>query len=279
MTWTFTEDIGAYADAVEAWLRRDPALNTVPLTVLDHSLRGPVADGAFFAWWTEDGEVGGAASRVPPYPLLLAKSPPHAIERLARDLAAQGRPLASVVGPGTLAQTFAAAWGQPEIGRVDERLYRLSAYARPDPQPSGEPRVAGAADLDLVVEWYRRFRRDAGVDDGRDPTPLVEDRLGHAELMIWQVRDRPVALAGASSPIEKMSRVAPVYTPEVHRGHGYGAAVALAVSRKALADGAEQVLLFADLAGPRSNMVYQAIGYRPVADFSRIRFGARHAVP
>lgn len=44
------------------------------------------------------------------------------------------------------------------------------------------------------------------------------------------------------------------------------------MSRAALAKGAEEVLLFADLANPTSNGLYQRIGYRPVTDFGVYNF-------
>lgn len=69
-------------------------------------------------------------------------------------------------------------------------------------------------------------------------------------------------------------RVAPVYTPAHLRGRGYAGAVTAEVGRAAVAAGADEVLLFTDLANPTSNALYQRIGYRPVADFSVYDFTA-----
>ena len=49
----------------------------------------------------------------------------------------------------------------------------------------------------------------------------------------------------------------------------------MALSRAALAAGAAEVLLFADLANPTSNGLYQRIGYRPVTDFAVYDFVCR----
>ena len=65
----------------------------------------------------------------------------------------------------------------------------------------------------------------------------------------------------------------PVYTPPDLRGRGFGGAATVAVTRAALADGAEGVVLFADLANPASNTLYQRLGYRPVSDWTVLRFG------
>ncbi|MBO0809529.1 MAG: GNAT family N-acetyltransferase, partial [Actinobacteria bacterium] len=55
---------------------------------------------------------------------------------------------------------------------------------------------------------------------------------------------------------------------------GFAAAVTAAVSRAALAAGAQEVLLFTDLANPTSNALYQRLGYRPVSDYVSLAFGA-----
>ncbi|NEB79656.1 GNAT family N-acetyltransferase, partial [Streptomyces sp. SID14478] len=73
-------------------------------------------------------------------------------------------------------------------------------------------------------------------------------------------------------------RVAPVYTPADLRGQGYGGAVTAAVSGAARAAGADEVVLFTDLANATSNALYQRLGYRPVRDFAVWRFAAGSAV-
>ncbi|MEU8438766.1 GNAT family N-acetyltransferase [Streptomyces sp. NPDC029216] len=71
--------------------------------------------------------------------------------------------------------------------------------------------------------------------------------------------------------------MAPVYTPSHLRGRGYASAVTAAVTQDALNNGADNVLLFTDLANPISNALYQYLGYRPVADFVNCRFSATSA--
>jgi predicted GNAT family acetyltransferase len=58
------------------------------------------------------------------------------------------------------------------------------------------------------------------------------------------------------------------------RGRGYGSAATAAVSREALATGADEVLLYTDLANPVSNSIYQRIGYQPVEDRVLLAFSA-----
>ena len=59
--------------------------------------------------------------------------------------------------------------------------------------------------------------------------------------------------------------------PTHRRGHGYGSAVTAAAAAWVLR-GADEVVLFTDLANPVSNVVYQRIGFRPVSDSARISF-------
>ena len=63
-----------------------------------------------------------------------------------------------------------------------------------------------------------------------------------------------------------MVRIGPVYTPPERRGRGYGSAATAAASQRLLEAGAEEVLLYTDLANPVSNSIYQRIGYRAVED-------------
>jgi predicted GNAT family acetyltransferase len=48
--------------------------------------------------------------------------------------------------------------------------------------------------------------------------------------------------------------------------------VTAAVSQLAADRGAEQVVLFTDLANPTSNALYQRLGYRPVEDRTALSF-------
>ena len=57
-----------------------------------------------------------------------------------------------------------------------------------------------------------------------------------------------------------------MYTPQTSRGNGYGSSVTAAATSAALAEGAQHVVLYTDLANPTSNSIYQNIGYQPDHD-------------
>ena len=75
-------------------------------------------------------------------------------------------------------------------------------------------------------------------------------------------------------PVHGMVRIGPVYTPPERRGRGYASAATAALSQRLLDAGAEEVLLYTDLANPVSNSIYQRIGYRPVEDRVVLAFSA-----
>ncbi|MEU0300533.1 GNAT family N-acetyltransferase [Streptomyces sp. NPDC006175] len=264
MTWTFTDDVGAFLDAAGACLAARPAENTLLLTVTA-TLRedGPFAFGTeppVLGWWRgADGEVAGALVRTPPYLPLLGVMSPEGVAALADAL-----PLPGVNADRDTARILAARWPRH---RVDEehRLYRLGTLVPPSPAPAGRPRTATAADRALLVGWFRAAAEETGQPGDRAGRS-VDARTAHGLLTLWEVGGEPVSMAGLSRRIAGMVRVAPVYTPPEHRGRGYAAAVTAEVSRAAREGGAGEVLLFTDLANPTSNGVYRRIGYEAVGD-------------
>ncbi|MFB6955303.1 GNAT family N-acetyltransferase [Streptomyces niveus] len=108
---------------------------------------------------------------------------------------------------------------------------------------------------------------------GADHTRATAERVSTGRIWLWDVAGAPVAMASVSPVVAGQARVAPVYTPPRLRGRGYGGAVTAAVSRATLDAGAEQVLLYTDLANPTSNALYRRLGYRPLTDSQTLTFG------
>ena len=131
--------------------------------------------------------------------------------------------------------------------------------------------MAAAADRDLLESWIDAFTKEL-ADLAGPGRGIVDDRLSYGGLTLWEAGGAAVSLAGVSRPTRGVVRVAPVYTPPDHRGHGYGGAVTGAVSQAAFDAGASHVVLFTDLANPTSNALYRRLGYRPVEDRVVFRF-------
>ncbi len=270
MPWQLTQDLADFMAAAGSYLKADPVRNTVPLTVLE-ALRagGPSVYGdaaPAFAWHQAAGIVDGAALRTPPHPLLVAGFPAGAAGALLRAFAAD-KP-AGASAPEPEAEELAAAWAAVTGGgtavHTRMRLFRLAGLRAPDPLPPGAAYVAGQADLDRLLDWTAAFIAETG--SGAEGARSVADKLSYGGLMIWAVAGQPVAMASLTRNVAGVCRVGSVYTPPRHRKSGYGGAITSAVSRKAVDDGAAEVVLYTDLANPTSNALYQRLGYRPVGD-------------
>ncbi|WP_328769614.1 GNAT family N-acetyltransferase [Streptomyces sp. NBC_00286] len=276
--WHLTRDLEVFLDRAGGFLRSEPALHTVQLTVTDAlGSRGPAAYGPeppHFAWLTDrDGAVRATALRTPPYELNLTPTTPEAADALAARLSEAGSALPGVNGPADTAAAVATAWerrtGTTAQLTTNQRLYRLGTLAPPAPAPPGRARLATGDDRALAARWHAEFAAAAGGPAMRDSDRWAEGRIAHGGITFWVTPDgTPVSMAGALPKVAGQIRIAPVYTPPALRGHGYATAVTAAVSRAAQAAGADEVLLFTDLANPTSNALYQRIGYRPVRDFA-----------
>ncbi|MER5854513.1 GNAT family N-acetyltransferase [Streptomyces sp900105245] len=279
--WHLTEDLDELLDRAGDFLRSEPALHTVPLTVTDAlRRRGPHVYGGepplFGVLETADG-VRAVLLHTPPFPLHVTPLTPDGAGALAARLADAGHPVPGVSGERDTAAALAAAWqrrtGAEAVVHQRQRLYRLDELTVPTPAPEGRARIAGPADRDLLIRWYGEFTDEVGAEP-QDPAEWADARVARGGATLWETPDgTPVSLAGATPEIAGQVRIAPVYTPATLRGRGYAGAATAEVSRAARDSGVPEILLYTDLANPTSNALYQRIGYRPVADFAVWRFG------
>lgn len=259
----------------EPLYRRDPIAHTVELTLLNAG-RFP-EDALLLSVWDDDSPVG-AALQTPPYPLACNGIPVSTANEVAKALVEWRPELTGVRGEPASALAFADAWhaitGRAGTVRIEERLYRLGALSAPE-NVSGTPRLAIDNDRPLLVDWVEAFfvetfsrnRDDQAGDRFVDHVKQVGDRF-----MLWEVDGTAVSMAMLRAPAADVSRVGPVFTPRDQRGNGYGSAVTAAAADLARRSGTPDVVLFADLANPTSNVIYQRIGFEAVADSVRIDF-------
>ncbi len=275
MTWHLTADLEEFTAAAEEFLRSRPVQHTVLLTLVGKLRRqglhayGP--DDPFFGWWQPPGaEVGGVLLQTPPHPVLFSEIPPEAGPAAAAALA--GRPLPGVNLLAGAVEAFTARWPRPGTIHKRIRLYRLDQLTAP-PAPAGAARTAGADDRDRLLRWTDAFHDEIG-ERGQDIARQIDDLLEFGGLSLWEAGGEPVSMAGRSRASAGMVRILNVYTPPEQRGRGYGGAVTVAATRAALADGANDVVLFTDLANPTSNGLYQRLGYRPIEERVVVEFSA-----
>ena len=304
MAWQTTGDVTEFLAAAGPYLRRERVRNTVILSVTE-TMRvnaaasagksspaaghpeSASADGVagqaarpLFGWWSDQaGAVAGAFMHTPPFPVVLTEVTRKAAAELAAVTMA-ARPLGGVNAYPEVAEAFADGWRDGSRGgRVDvyrrQRLYRLAELVWPDPAPAGTARMAGDADAKLTADWFAAFADE--VDDtgrGEDQSAAAREKISRGGAMVWEDGGRPVSIACNTVQVGGMVRIGPVYTPPQARGHGYASAATAALSRRLLEAGAEEVVLFTDLANPVSNSIYQRLGYRPVEDRVVLAFSA-----
>jgi len=139
----------------------------------------------------------------------------------------------------------------------------------------GVLRPARPDEASLCHEWCTRFAREAHDQAGRRDGPhhdggldRAEVRLRIAQQTLWVLEDESgqvVHLTGRNGPEFGVARIGPVYTPPEHRGRGYASDVVGRLTAEGLTQG-WRMCLYTDQANPVSNGIYEALGYRPVAD-------------
>ncbi len=271
-------DPAAFARAAAPLLDADAARHTLAQTALDRMRHG-IGSPALLLTVTRADAVVGAVLREQGRPAAVSALPPGCAAAVEAVAGGADPELSGCSGPVVEAEAFAAAHvartGLSVEVAMRLRLFRLVTLIRPVGVP-GCARTAGPVDVDVVAELVAAFAAEAirALARPSDPRPgLVESmRLGTGHLL-WEVEGRPVAYAAARRPVAGMSRIGPVYTPPVHRGHGYGSAVTAAATAWAARAGACEVVLFTDLANPVSNAIYPRLGYRSVHDALELHFG------
>ncbi|MEV7287485.1 GNAT family N-acetyltransferase [Streptomyces sp. NPDC093252] len=271
--WHTAEGIDHFLARTGDFLRSRPGMHTTALTVTE-KMRVEGDEGASLGWLERDGEVRGIYYRVSPERgVSLTPLAPEDTEGLAEHLLGLGRPLPYVTAERATARAFTEAWGRRTGAAADIRvelgLYRLGTLTPPDPFPEGSARPAGDADHEHVMQWCRELAAYFGEEVTINAETWASTRFGEKTYLYWVDPDGvPVSMAGANPLIGGQVRVDPVYTPEHLRGRSYGGAATVAVSRAALDAGAEEVVLYTNLANPTSNALYQRLGYRSIAEFA-----------
>ncbi|MFE1856290.1 GNAT family N-acetyltransferase [Streptomyces sp. NPDC059489] len=279
--WHLTEDLESFLTRAGEFLHSRPALHTLPLTVTEtlrtRGLDVYGAEAPAFGCLERAGEVRAAFFRTPPHRLNLTPLTPEEADALAAHWAGLDRPLPGVSADHDTATAFAEAWqrhtGATPTLHERQRLYRLGTLTPPQPLPEGRGRVAGEQDREQLMLWHDEFAIAIGGLTSTDAGSWADARIASGRITFWETPDgTPVSMAGVSPMVAGQIRVAPVYTPAHLRGRGYAGAATTEVSRAALAAGAAHVLLFADLANPTSNGLYQRLGYSAVTDFAMYDF-------
>lgn len=226
----------------------------------------------------DQGAVVGLSVQTPPFnPILSFGFSPEAVESFTRYLHETFGDIGGVLGENDRSRELAECWcalsGMQAEKKFSLRIYKLTEVTHPK-QVEGYARYATPEDLEVVADWHIKFHEDVGTETAPMDEAVKEKLLqmiGNKRYMLWCNPD-PVSIAGSFGDTVTGVRIAAVYTPPQHRAHGYASGVVAALSEKLLEGGRAFCTLFTDLANPTSNSIYQKIGYKPVCDYTDMRF-------
>lgn len=221
-----------------------------------------------------------AALQVRPYDLMISAAEPADLERLADELCGIGEPLPGVVGVEAAACCFAARWTahtrqhqQLQAGMI---FYTLNKLAPPARSPGGALRPATADDADWLTAWHVAFAEEAALSEAeRNPgyaTTIVHRCIDKGLQFVWEDQGRPVAMVEWRRTGLNGARIMGVMTDPPRRRNGYASAAVATLADRLLASGRSWCGLFADVANPQSNRIYQRLGFEEACRFQSIRF-------
>ena len=202
---------------------------------------------------------------------------------IAAAASAATHPFHGIIARSSLADSTAHHYARlkPTTLCVYRRLalYRCDRVTIPD--AATHLRLATSADLDLATIFAAGFITE--VNEAGEEPAAVANRLT-TDQRLWLLCDGdtpgsaglPVSTAAALgdlAPGSAATRIGFVYTPPTHRRSGH-AARATAILTHHLLQSRPVVTLYADLANPTSNRIYQSIGFTNVTDCTHWQFGS-----
>jgi hypothetical protein len=276
-----SDQVGSVAQAARAFLESRPVEHNLILSLLRDRVARP--EPGRYWWITENGLVRGVALQSPlTFRAAMTPVPPDAVGPLVDAVAADAPTLPGVGGEAATAAAFAGAWterfGSGATPVEGQRLYELDTVVEPT-GVGGALRPAGPDDVALAGDWFEAFDAEtASGPGGPGLRSVVAARVAAGEVWLWEHDGEVVSSAMVSRPICGAGRIGFVYTPPVHRGHGYAAATVARLCALALGDlqpfgPMVTCLLYTQLGNATSNRVYRRIGFRSVAEALVYRFG------
>ncbi|MCB0549075.1 MAG: GNAT family N-acetyltransferase [Phaeodactylibacter sp.] len=263
-----------------ALLEREEAANNLILGIALGIHQGiSVFKDAHFWGISKGGRPVYCAVQTPPRNLLVYGNPEdaEACAGLIHGLVVrQGMEVPGVIGPRAVIEPFVMAW-QKKTGGSWQMKQAMGVFQLDKVIPpagcGGRLRAVGPEDQALAYEWICAFQLEALGERGEEfAQQLVKRHLERGDLFFWE-DPGPVSMAAATRPTRNGITINAVYTPPEHRGKGYASNCVAQLSQNMLDKGHLFCALFTNLNNPTSNKIYQAIGYRKVAEFLEVRFG------
>ena len=258
------------------FLDRAPAVHRIIYLVTSrHSLKDDDGPHRFYATFSRGGEVEAAAICDPPFGAVLGGAWSDGLESLALALGEFWPELPSAQGPEDDVCRFIPLWARAHdchpVEGLGETHYELRQLVEPR-TAVGKMQAAEMANVELVTTWFRAFWLEAGLSSPLDFEAKSTEAVEAGRMYLWLSGGEPVAMAGRSERFGNGASLGPVYTPPHHRKRGYATNLVAAMCRTGLADGLAFLGLTADRENPTSNLIYQRLGFNPVAETQEVRF-------
>lgn len=278
-------DVTAFLDRVQPTLMQQETLHSLLIGIALNVQKDPGRYGSnmYMATVDEEEELVLAALMTLPFYLVLASVHDNnqaAIDLLVRHTLQRNWPLPGVIGMDQTVDAFAATWeqlsGHKAKPDVFQYLYELTEVTAPRPVP-GRLRLATEADAPTIGNWSEAFFAEAlpnnPAHEGGDQYALR--RIVRQEIYVWELPDGQLAsMAAIGRSLPHTASVGLVYTPPELRGAGYASNCVAALSQHILDSGKTSSNLFADMANPTSNGIYQKIGYRLLGELHEYVFAS-----
>lgn len=277
------DDINEYYEYVKPYLIQQEAYHNLLFGVISE-LKGRPKNSThppYLVTVEEDDNLVAVALRTPPRQLVLSKILDFkAFNIIAQDLHARQELIPGVTGLVEEAQAFAQAW-QTLTNQSYHLALKLGIYqlttVNPVRKANGYFRPATQNDSNLLINWLQALTQEALDETTEDDQALriVENYLKNQALYLWQ-DEFAVSIAGYTGATPNGIRVNFVYTPPEYRRQGYASSCVASLSQTLLNQGRKYCFLFADLANPTSNHIYQEIGYQAVGEMHEYWFESQH---
>jgi ribosomal protein S18 acetylase RimI-like enzyme len=228
----------------------------------------------------EENNLAGAAVLNPSGRSLLSKMDGAAVRILIDFIEQRKIRIDSIIGPIESTECFVEFWrssnGPPAKLSLHTGVYELISVRFPKmdnrvliPTDAVSPNIALQYLLGFLIDCF------PDMDDPQTAAAKMFDHHAQARtLFFWKNPGDPVPVCMAAKARESRNAatISLVYTPPTLRRQGHASRMVAALSDRFLKEGKKFCNLFADMANPTSNDIYQEIGYRKIGENKHFKF-------
>jgi RimJ/RimL family protein N-acetyltransferase len=216
--------------------------------------------------------------------MIVVQAPAH-VEALApQAVAASGRRVVGLLGPGEQVKRAQYALGLAEGEATEDStddLFALDLAALRVPTALAEGRVAvrypAATELASITEWSVAFNCEAlGFAESDELRRRCAEHMSRLQAenahFVLEAAGVPVAYAAFNATLPDMVQLGGVWTPPALRGKGYARSVVAGALLAARAEGIRRVVLFTERDNHPAQSAYRSLGFERIGDYGIVIF-------